>query len=164
MKQIAGVKNVMKSSMLSDFKDFIMKGNVVDMAVGIIIGAAFGAIVASIVKDVIMPPIGMALGNIDFSNLMWVIKQGSVAGPYTTPAAAAAVGAITINYGACINTIISFLIIAAVVFFLIIRPLEHLKKVAKPAPTEATNKDCPYCATSIPIKASRCPNCTSELK
>src|SRR3989304_53108 len=150
--------------MLKDFKAFIMKGNVVDMAVGIIIGIAFGAIVSSIVKDVIMPPIGLALGNIDFSNLMVVIKQGLPAGPYASPAAAQAAGAVTINYGAFINTIINFLIIAAVVFFLIVRPIAKMtapKKAA--APAEPTTNACPFCALTIPIKANRCPNCTSEL-
>ena len=150
--------------MLKDFKAFIMKGNVVDMAVGIIIGIAFGAIVSSIVKDVIMPPIGLALGNIDFSNLVIVLKEGSPAGPYTSLAAAQSAGAVTINYGAFINTIINFLIIAAVVFFLIVRPIAKMtapKKAA--APAEPTTKDCPFCATTIPIKANRCPNCTSEL-
>jgi large conductance mechanosensitive channel len=157
-------QKVLKSSMLSDFKAFIMKGNVVDMAVGIIIGAAFGAIVTSIVKDVIMPPVGLVLGNIDFSNLAAVIKQGSTPGPYPTLAAAQAAGAVTINYGLFINTLINFLIIAAVVFFLIIRPLAKLQSLTRAAPPAApTTKDCPYCATTIPLKATRCPNCTSEL-
>jgi len=157
-------QKVLKSSLLSDFKAFIMKGNVVDMAVGIIIGASFGAIVNSIVKDVIMPPIGLALGNIDFSDLAAVIKQGSTPGPYATLAAAQAAGAITINYGMFINTIINFLIIAAVVFFFIIRPLAKLQTIGKTAATPApAHKDCPYCATTIPVKAVRCPNCTSEL-
>lgn len=150
--------------MLKDFKAFIMKGNVVDMAVGIIIGIAFGAIVSSVVKDVLMPPIGLALGNIDFANMLVVIKQGSPAGPYASLAAAQAAGAVTINYGTFINTIINFLIIAAVVFFLIVRPIAKMtaaKKVA--APAVPTTKDCPYCATTISIKANRCPNCTSEL-
>ena len=157
-------QKMLKSGMLTDFKAFIMKGNVVDMAVGIIIGAAFGAIVASVVKDVIMPPIGLALGNIDFSNLAIVIKEGSPPSPYTSLAASQAAGAITINYGLFINTIINFLIIAAVVFFLIIRPLTKLQSLTKGAtPADPTTIDCPYCATTIPIKATRCPNCTSEL-
>ncbi len=150
--------------MLRDFKAFIMKGNVVDMAVGIIIGVAFGAIVTSIVKDIIMPPIGLALGKIDFSNLAIVIKQGSTPGPYASLAAAQAAGAVTINYGLFIITVVNFLIIAAVVFFFIVRPIARMqapKKVA--APASPTTKDCPYCATAIPVKASRCPNCTSEL-
>jgi len=157
-------QKVLVSSMLTDFKAFIMKGNVVDMAVGIIIGAAFGAIVTSIVKDVIMPPIGLALGNIDFSNLAIVIKEGSTPSPYPSLSAAQAAGAITINYGLFINTLINFLIIAAVVFFFIIRPLVKVQSLTKgTTPAEPTIKDCPYCATAIPIRATRCPNCTSEL-
>ena len=157
-------QKVLVSSMLTDFKAFIMKGNVVDMAVGIIIGAAFGAIVTSIVKDVIMPPIGLALGNIDFSNLAIVIKEGSTPSPYPSLSAAQAAGAITINYGLFINTLINFLIIAAVVFFFIIRPLAKVQSLTKgTTPAEPTIKDCPYCATAIPIRATRCPNCTSEL-
>jgi large conductance mechanosensitive channel len=157
-------QKVLRSSMLTDFKAFIMKGNVVDMAVGIIIGAAFGAIVTSIVKDVIMPPIGLGLGNIDFSNLAIVIKEGATPAPYPSLSAAQAAGAVTINYGLFINTIINFLIIAAVVFFLIVRPLAKVQSLTKGAtPAVPTTKDCPYCATAIPTKAIRCPNCTSEL-
>ncbi len=150
--------------MLKDFKAFILRGNVVDMAVGIIIGVAFGAIVSSIVKDVIMPPIGLALGKIDFSNLAIVLKQGTTPGPYATLAAAQAAGAVTLNYGLFINTIINFLIIALVVFFFIVRPIARMQtpeKVAEPA--APTTKECPFCFTEIPIKASRCPNCTSPL-
>lgn len=151
--------------MLKDFRAFIMRGSVVDMAIGIIIGAAFGAIVTSVVKDIIMPPIGWALSGIDFSSLMVVIKQGVPPGPYSDPSAAIAAKAVTINYGTFLLTVISFIIIAAVVFFLIVRPMAHAlapKKVAE-APVAPTTKDCPYCATSIPVKATRCPNCTSEL-
>ena len=148
--------------MLKDFKAFIMRGNVVDLAIGIVIGAAFGAVVASLVKDIIMPPIGMALSGIDFSSLMVVIKNGVPPGPYADPAAAIAAKAVTINYGVFLLTVISFLVIAAVVFFFVVRPVARL--TAKPAPPAApTTKDCPYCATVIPIKAQRCPNCTSEL-
>jgi len=151
--------------MLKDFKAFILRGNVVDMAVGIIIGGAFGAIVSSLVKDVIMPPIGVALGNVDFSNLAVILKQGTPSGPYDTLAAAQAAGAVTLNYGLFINTIISFLIVAFVVFFFIVRPIARMqapKKAAAPAVPPAT-KECPFCYTSIPIKATRCPNCTSTL-
>lgn len=150
--------------MLKDFKVFILKGNVVDMAVGIIIGVAFGAIVASAVKDVIMPPIGLALGKIDFANLAIILKQGSTPGPYPSLAAAQDTGAVTVNYGLFINTIINFLIIAAVVFLFIVRPVAKMqapKTVA--APSEPTTKECPFCCTNIPIKATRCPNCTSPL-
>jgi len=152
--------------MLQDFKAFIMRGNVIDMAVGIIIGIAFGLVVNSLVKDVIMPPIGLALGNVDFTNLFVVLKEGLIIpGPYASLAAAQAAGAVTINYGAFINTVVNLLIIAAVVFFLIVRPVAKLqarKKAGEPATPKT--KECPYCTTSIPIKASRCPNCTSELK
>ncbi len=153
--------------MLKDFKAFIMKGNVVDMAVGIIIGIAFGAIVASIVKDVIMPPIGLALGNVDFQNLFVVLKEGTAPGPYASLAAAQAAGAVTINYGIFVNTIINFLIIAAVLFFLVVRPLAQMNARKKAqeaaAPAAPTTKECPYCLSTVPLKATRCPHCTSEL-
>ena len=151
--------------MLQDFKAFVLRGNVIDMAVGIIIGVAFGAVVSSLVKDVIMPPIGLALGNVDFSNLFAVLREGATPGPYPSLAAAQAAGAVTVNYGVFINAIINLLIVAAAVFFLIVRPIAKLqartKKAEAPAPT---TKECPYCFTAIPIKASRCPNCTSALK
>jgi large conductance mechanosensitive channel len=153
--------------MLKDFKTFITKGNVVDMAVGIIIGVAFGAIIGSFVKDVLMPPIGLALGNVDFQNLFVVLKQGTTPGPYASLAAAQTAGAVSINYGVFINAIINFLIIAAVLFFFVVRPIIKMNqpKKAAPAPAAApTTKECPYCFSSIPIKATRCPNCTSELK
>jgi large conductance mechanosensitive channel len=151
--------------MLKDFRAFIMRGNVVDMAVGIIIGVAFGAIISSVVKDIIMPPIGLALGNVDFANLFILLKQGTTPGPYASLAAAQTAGAVTINYGVFINAIINFLIIAAVLFFFVVRPLAQMaasKKAAEAAPAPTT-KQCPFCFTSIPIKATRCPNCTSEL-
>ena len=150
--------------MLQDFRAFITRGNVIDMAVGIIIGIAFGAVVNSLVKDVISPPIGLALGNVDFNNLFVILKEGLTPGPYASLAEAQAAGAVTINYGVFINAIVNLLIIAAAVFFLIVRPVARMrarKEVEAPAPT---TKDCPYCFTAIPIKASRCPNCTSELK
>ncbi|UCE78377.1 MAG: large conductance mechanosensitive channel protein MscL [Nitrospiraceae bacterium] len=149
--------------MLKDFKEFAMKGNVVDMAVGIIIGAAFGTIVKSLVADVIMPPIGLLLGNVDFANLFFVIKQGATSGPYETVIAAREAGAVTINYGVFINTIISFLIVAFAVF-LLIKQLNKMKKEEEAPPPEPTTKDCTFCFTEIPIKASRCPHCTSALK
>ncbi len=150
--------------MLKDFKAFIMKGNVIDMAVGIIIGIAFGLLVNSVVKDIIMPPIGLALGNVDFQNLFAVLKEGTTPGPYASLAAAQAAGAVSINYGVFINTIINFLIIAAVLFFFVVRPVAKMN-AKKAAPVAApTTKECPYCASSISIKATRCPNCTSDLK
>jgi len=146
--------------MLKDFKEFIMRGNAVSMAVGVIIGIAFGGIVNSLVNDVIMPPVGLLLGNVDFSNLFVVLKEGATSGPYLLLSAAKEAGAVTLNYGVFVNTIINFLIIAIVLFF-IIRAINRLikKKEVKP-----TTKDCPFCLTSINIKATRCPNCTSELK
>jgi len=147
--------------MIEDFKKFIMRGNVLDMAVGIIIGAAFGTIVSSLVADVIMPPIGLLLGNVDFSNLFFVLKDGAkAAGPYASLAAAKAAGAVTINAGVFINTIISFLIVALAVF-LLVRNINRLYAKEEAAPT---TKDCPYCLMSVPLKATRCGHCTSELK
>ena len=149
--------------MLKEFKEFVMRGNVVDMAVGIIIGAAFGAIVKSLVSDVIMPPIGLLLGNVDFSNLFVVIKQGVAAGPLASLAEAQKAGAVTINYGVFIMTIISFIIIAFVVF-LLIRNINKLKHEEEAPPAEPTTKDCPQCMLAVPIKATRCGYCTSDLK
>jgi large conductance mechanosensitive channel len=149
--------------MLKEFKEFAVRGNVIDMAVGIMLGTAFGAIVKSLVSDVIMPPIGLALGNVDFANLFFLLKAGDPAGPYTSLADAQAAGAVTINYGVFVNTIISFIIIAFVVF-LIIRYINQLKREEEAPPPEPTTKDCPYCLSSIPIKATRCPHCTSELE
>ncbi|HET7601246.1 MAG TPA: large conductance mechanosensitive channel protein MscL [Gemmatimonadales bacterium] len=147
--------------MLEDFKAFIMRGNVLDLAVGIIIGAAFGTIVNSFVNDVLMPPIGLALGNVDFSNLFVVLKEGAkAAGPYASLADAKAAGAVTLNYGVFINTIVSFLIIAFAVY-LVVRAANRIQG-PKPA-ASPTTKDCPYCAMSIPVSARRCPHCTSEL-
>ena len=147
--------------MIKDFKAFIMKGNVVDMAVGILIGIAFGLIINSIVKDVIMPPVGLALGRVDFQNLFVVLKEGTTPGPYASLAVAQAAGAVSINYGVFINTLINLLIIAAVLFFLVVRPIAQMN--ARKAATAPATKDCPYCYTAIPVKATRCPNCTSEL-
>ncbi len=151
--------------MLKDFKTFILRGNVVDLAVGIVIGVAFGAIVNSLVKDVIMPPAGLALGNVDFANMFVVLKEGTAAGPYPSLAAAQEVGAVTINYGVFVNTIVSFLILAIVVFFFVVRPIAryHARQKAAEVAPEPSTKECAYCFTSIPIKATRCPNCTSEL-
>ncbi len=149
--------------MLKEFREFAMRGNVVDMAVGIIIGAAFGAIVKSLVDDVIMPPIGLLLGNVDFSNLFVVMKEGGKgAGPYATIAEAHAAGAVTLNYGLFINTLISFIIIAFSVFMLIRTMNRVQQKLDKPA--AVTTKECPYCCGTINLKATRCPSCTSELK
>jgi large conductance mechanosensitive channel len=148
--------------MLKEFREFAMRGNVVDMAVGIIIGAAFGTIVKSLVADIIMPPIGLLLGDVDFSNLFAVLREGTAAGPYASLADAQKAGAVTINYGVFVNTIISFVIVAFAVF-LLIRQINKLKREAEAPPPEPTSKDCPYCLSSIPVKATRCPHCTSDL-
>jgi large conductance mechanosensitive channel len=147
--------------MMKDFREFIMRGNVMDLAVGVIIGAAFGAIVNSLVADVIMPPIGLALGNVDFTNLFIVLKEGAkAAGPYATMAEAQTAGAVTLNYGAFFTHVVSFLILAFVVFMMV-RAVNRMK----PAPAAvATTRDCPYCLTAIPLKATRCGHCTSEVK
>ncbi|MBZ5637763.1 MAG: large conductance mechanosensitive channel protein MscL [Acidobacteriia bacterium] len=143
--------------MLKEFKEFAMKGNVVDMAVGIIIGAAFGKIISSVVNDILMPPIGLLLGKVDFSNLFVDLSgQG-----HPSLAAAKAAGAATINYGAFINTVIDFLIVAFVIF-LLIRQMNRLKKEAPPA--APSTKECSRCLSMIPLKATRCPHCTSDLK
>ncbi|UCH65980.1 MAG: large conductance mechanosensitive channel protein MscL, partial [Ignavibacterium sp.] len=142
--------------MLKEFKEFAMRGNVVDMAVGIIIGAAFGLIIKSLVADVLMPPIGILLGNVDFSNLFIVIKEGSTAGPFDTLAAAKEAGAVVISYGVFFNTIISFIIVAFAVFMLI-RSINKMKKEEEAPPAEPTTKECTYCFSTIPIKATKCP-------
>ena len=152
-------------SMMKEFRDFAMRGNVVDMAVGIIIGAAFGTIVNSLVKDVIMPPIGLALGKVDFANLFVVLREGSVAAPYASVADAAKAGAVSINYGMFINTIINFVIVAFAVFMLIRMVNKAKAQVEAPAPAAApTTKACPYCLSEIPIKATKCAHCTSEVR
>lgn len=148
--------------MLKEFKTFAMRGNVVDMAVGIIIGGAFGSIVSSLVNDVLMPPIGMLLGGVDFSELFLVLSDGTAAGPYATLAAAKEAGAVTVNYGVFMNAIVSFLIVAFAVFMLV-RSINQLKRKEEAPPAEPTTKDCPFCCTSIPIKATRCGHCTSNL-
>ncbi|HUG43954.1 MAG TPA: large-conductance mechanosensitive channel protein MscL [Acidobacteriota bacterium] len=148
--------------MLKEFKEFALRGNVADMAVGIIIGIAFGAIVSSMVSDVLMPPVGLLVGDVDFSDLFVVLREGAeTAGPYATLAAAQEAGAVTLNYGKFANAVLSFLIVAMAVFFLV-KGMNQLKR-REEAQAAPTNKDCPFCASSIPIKASKCPHCTSEL-
>ncbi len=147
--------------MLKEFKEFIMRGNVVDMAVGIIIGAAFGGIVKSLVADVIMPPIGLLLGKVDFANLFILLKEGAKeAGPYASLADAQKAGAVTINYGAFINTCISFVIVALAVF-LLVKGVNRLRR--EPPPADPTTRECPFCLAVVPVKATRCGHCTSEL-
>ncbi len=143
--------------MLKEFKAFAMRGNVLDMAVGIIIGAAFGRIITSFVSDIVMPPIGLLLGKVDFSSLFLNISGTS----YATLAQAKSAGAATINYGVFLNTVLDFLIVALVIFLLI----RQVNRWNKPAPAAApSTKECPYCVSAIPLKATRCPNCTSEVR
>lgn len=148
--------------MLKEFKAFIMRGNVLDLAVGFIMGGAFGTIVKSLVDDVIMPPIGLALGNVDFSSLFLMLKEGPKGpAPYASLADAQAAGSVTVNYGLFINSIVSFLIIAFAVF-LLVRAANRMKPAE--AAAAPSTKDCPYCRMAIPIGATRCPQCTSELR
>ncbi len=142
--------------MFKEFKEFVMKGNVLDMAVGIIIGVAFGKIITSFVSDILMPPLGLLLGKMDFSNMFINLSGQS----YPTIAAAKAAGAATLNYGIFINTVIDFLIVAAAIF-LVVRMVNKMKRA--PAAAAPTTKDCPFCASAIPIPAKRCPHCTSQL-
>jgi len=141
--------------MLKEFRDFAMRGNVIDLAVGVIIGGAFGKIITSFVSDVLMPPFGLVLGRVDFSNLFLSLNGQS----YKTIAEAQAAGAPTLNYGLFLNATIDFLIVAFVIFLLI----RTINRMQKPAPAAPTTKDCPYCFSAIPIKATRCPQCTSQI-
>jgi large conductance mechanosensitive channel len=147
-----------RQKMLKEFKDFAMRGNVFDMAIGIIIGAAFGAIVTSFVDDLLMPPIGMLLGGVDFTNLFFSLDGQQ----YASLAEAQLAGAATINYGLFLSTVIDFLIVAFVIF-LLVRQINRLKAEPEEVSAEPTTKDCLYCATEIPIQATRCPHCTSEI-
>jgi large conductance mechanosensitive channel len=145
--------------MLKEFKAFVLRGNVLDLAVGIIIGGAFGTIVKSLVDDVVMPPIGLALGNVDFANLFMLLQAGpKVPPPYATLADANAAGAVTINYGQFLNNVVAFIIVAFAVF-LIVRAANRLR----PQEAAPAMKDCPYCRMAIPVAATRCPHCTTEL-
>ena len=149
--------------MLKEFKEFAMRGNVVDMAIGIIIGAAFGSIVSSLVSDVLMPPLGLLLGNVDFSNLFMVLKEGKVTPPYAALTEAQAAGAVTVNYGVFLNKVISFVIVAFAVFMLV-KGMNRLKRQEQPTPAAPPTKECPHCFSTVSIKATRCPFCTSEIK
>src|SRR5574341_942941 len=148
--------------MLKEFKTFALRGNVIDMAVGIIIGAAFGTIVKSMVDDIIMPPIGLLLGGVDFANFFIMLRSGTPPAPYASLADAKAAGAVTMNYGVFINAVIGFLIVAFVIF-LLIRSINRMKREQEAPPAPPTTKQCPYCLSVIPIKAARCAHCTSEL-
>ncbi len=144
--------------MLKEFRAFIARGNVVDLAIGVIIGGAFGKIVTSLVNDIIMPPIGLVLGNVNFSNLFISLNGKS----FASLAEAQAAGVPTLNYGLFLNTVIDFLIVAFVVF-LLVKQINRMKK-PEPAPAAPATKECPYCLSAVPLKATRCPHCTSELR
>ncbi|MDQ7834227.1 MAG: large-conductance mechanosensitive channel protein MscL [Humidesulfovibrio sp.] len=150
--------------MLKDFKAFIMRGNVVDMAVGVVIGASFGGIVKSLVDDVLMPPIGLLLGRVDFSNLYLTLRDGATPGPYAALVEAKKAGAVTLNLGLFANTVINFVIVAMAIFLVVraMNRLQAMQKSKEPA-AEPTTKECPFCASTISLKATRCPHCTSEL-
>jgi large conductance mechanosensitive channel len=145
--------------MFKEFKEFAVKGNVLDLAIGVIIGAAFGKIVTSLVEDIIMPPVGLLLGHVDFSNLFINLSDK----PYDSVAKAKAAGAPTLNYGIFLNNVLSFLIVAFVVF-LIVRAVNRMRRGEEKPAAVPVVKECPYCFSPIPIKATRCPQCTSELK
>jgi len=144
--------------MLKEFKEFAMRGNVIDLAIGLIIGAAFGKIITSFVTDILMPPIGLLLGKVNFTNLFLTLSGATL----PTLEKAKAAGSVTINYGLFINTIIDFIIVAFAIF-LLVRQINRMKREPTPAPAAPTTKECPFCATNIPIQAKRCPNCTSNL-
>jgi large conductance mechanosensitive channel len=145
--------------MFKEFKEFALRGNVIDLAIGVIIGAAFGKIVTSFVNDILMPPIGLLLGNVDFSNL-FINLSGQ---PYGSLEEAQAAGAATINYGLFINTVLDFIIVAFVIF-LLVRQVNRMSRGREAPPAEPTTRECPYCLSTVPLKATRCPHCTSELE
>ncbi len=149
--------------MFKEFKEFAIRGNVVDMAVGIVIGAAFGAIVKTLVSEVIMPPVGLLLGGVDFADLFFILKGGTTPEPYATLAAAKEAGAVTLNYGVLINTFVNFIIVAFAIFF-VVRGINNLKKKEEAPPAEPTTRECPFCLSTIPIQAKKCGHCTSEVK
>ena len=151
--------------MLKEFKEFAVKGNALDMAVGVVVGSAFGAIVNSLVTDILMPPLGLLLGKTDFSNLFLILKKGTVEGPFSTLAEAQKAGAVTFSYGLFLPRVISFLIVAFALF-LILKVINRLRKPEEPVlpPPVTTEKSCPFCLSTIPLKARRCPHCTSTLE
>lgn len=148
--------------MLKEFREFAVKGNALDMAIGLIVGAAFGAIVTSLVNDVIMPPIGAILGGMDFKDLFIVLKEGTAPAPYASLALAKEAGAVTLNYGAFVNAVVNFLIVSFSIFMMV-RSINKFRKPA-PAPAAPTTKPCPFCLTEVPLAAKRCPACTSNLE
>jgi large conductance mechanosensitive channel len=153
----------MEETMLKEFKKFALRGNVVDLAIGVIIGASFGAIVTSLVKDIIMPPIGLLLGGLDFANMFAILKAGTPGPPYASLADAQGAGAVTINYGVFINALVNFVIVA-VVIFLLVRAINRLQRQKEEEPPAApTTRECPFCLSVVPLQATRCAFCTSEI-
>ncbi|HUF12530.1 MAG TPA: large conductance mechanosensitive channel protein MscL [Longimicrobiales bacterium] len=148
--------------MFKEFSDFLKRGSLVDMAIGIAVGTAFATIAKSLVDDIVMPPVGLILGNVEFDNLFVLLRHGDPIGPYTTLAVAREAGAVAIAYGNFINNVLAFLVIAAV-FFMILRSLNQLRREEQGTPAEPDTKTCPFCIHTIPLKASRCPQCTSSL-
>jgi large conductance mechanosensitive channel len=147
--------------MFKEFKEFAIKGNAIDLAVGLVLGTAFGAIVASLVTDIVMPPIGLLLGDVDFAQMFIVLKEGSTPAPYATVTAASEAGAVTLNYGLFVNTIVYFVIVAFAIF-MVVKAMNKLQRAE--AEEVADTKECPYCLTAIPLAATRCPACTSDLE
>lgn len=148
--------------MFKEFSEFLKRGSLIDMAIGIAVGTAFATIAKSLVDDIIMPPVGLALGNVEFDDLFVLLRQGDPVGPYTTLEAAREAGAVTIAYGNFINNVLAFLVIAAV-FFMILRSLNQLRREEPGRSAEARTKQCPYCITTVAMHATRCPACTSQL-
>lgn len=146
--------------MFKEFKEFALKGNMIDLAVGVIIGAAFGAVMTSLVSDILMPLLGLLSGGVDFSNKMLVLKEGATAGPYATPAAAATAGAVTLNWGLFLNAILAFLLVV-IALFIVIKGINRMKREAPAA--DPTTKACPQCAMEVPVAATRCGHCTSQI-
>ena len=148
--------------MFREFTEFLKRGSLIDMAIGIAVGTAFATIANSLVDDIIMPPVGLLLGNVEFDNLFVMLRQGTPVGPYPTLEAAREAGAVTIAYGNFINNVLAFIVIAAV-FFMVLRSLNKLRRDEPGQPAEARTKPCPYCITTVPMHATRCPACTSQL-
>jgi len=146
--------------LFKEFKEFALKGNMIDLAVGVIIGAAFGAVMTSLVSDILMPLLGLLSGGVDFSNKMLVLKEGATAGPYATPAAAATAGAVTLNWGLFLNAILAFLLVV-IALFIVIKGINRMKREAPAA--DPTTKACPQCAMEVPVAATRCGHCTSQI-
>lgn len=149
--------------MFDEFRTFVQRGSLVDMAIGIAVGTAFATIAQSLVTDIVMPPVGLLLGGVEFEDLFWLLREGDPAAPYITVQAAQEAGAVTVNYGIFINNVLAFIVIA-LVFFMVIRTVNRLREKGEPGtPAEPETKTCPFCVHTIPLRASRCPQCTSEL-